>query len=217
MKTNEELQKDVQDAIKFEPLMHAAEIGVTVKDGIVTLTGNVDYYYKKKEAENAAKNVAGVTAVVENISITYNDVNKNDTDIAAEVVNALNNNWSVPKDIIKVKVEDGWVTLDGELSWNYERDAAKSSINYLMGVKGITCNIKIKSEVHDAVEKKEVEVALARHWSINSKDIHVSAIGKNVTLTGHVASLYQKEEAGRIAWSMPGVWTVENDLKVAFK
>nr|WP_315250700.1 BON domain-containing protein [uncultured Flavobacterium sp.] len=216
MKTNEDLQQDVQDAIKFEPMMHAAEIGVTVKDGIVTLSGTVDAYFKKTEAENAAKNVAGVKAVVENITIKYNDFLKNDNDIANEILKALSNNWSVPKDVIKVKVEDGWVTLDGELPWNYQRDAAKSAVNYLIGVKGITNNIKIKSEVSDAVEKKHVENALERHWSINAKDITVEVSGTMVTLTGNVTSLYQKEEAGRIAWNTPGVLSVNNKLEVEY-
>jgi osmotically-inducible protein OsmY len=216
MKTNEDLQQDVQNAIKFEPMMHAAEIGVTVKDGIVTLSGIVDAYFKKTEAENVAKSVAGVKAVVENITIKYNDFLKNDNDIANEILKALSNNWSVPKDVIKVKVEDGWVTLDGELPWNYQRDAAKSAVNYLMGVKGITNNIKIKSEVSDAVEKKHVENALERHWSINAKDITVEVSGTMVTLTGNVTSLYQKEEAGRIAWNTPGVLSVNNKLEVEY-
>ncbi|WP_026707186.1 BON domain-containing protein [Flavobacterium frigidarium] len=217
MKTNEELQRDVQNAIQFEPLMHAAEIGVMVKDGIVTLTGNVDRYYKKIEVENATKNVAGVKAVVENITVINNDFVKDDNEIAVEVVYALDSNWSVPKEKVKVKVERGWVTLDGELSCNYERDAAKSAVNYLMGVKGVTCNIKIKSQVPDGIEKKHVENALARHWSINAKDITVTVLGAMVTLTGDVTSLYQKEEAGRIAWNTPGVLSVNNRLVVEYE
>lgn len=217
MKTNEDLQEDVQDAIKFQPLLHAAEIGVTVKDGIVTLSGIVDGYFKKTEAENAAKNVAGVKAVVENITIKYNNHSKNDNEVAVEVLKAFESSWSVPDDKVKVKVENGWVTLDGELPWNYQREAAKSAINHLAGVKGITNNIKIKSEVHDAIEQKDVENALARHWSINAKDIKVKASGTNVILTGHVNSVYQKEEAGHIAWNTPGVWSVDNKLEVEYE
>jgi osmotically-inducible protein OsmY len=217
MKTNEELQKDVQDAIKFEPLLHAAEIGVTAKDGIVSLTGIVDGYFKKLEAENAAKKVAGVKAVVENITIKYSsNFSKNDNEIAAEVIQSLKDSWSVPNDKVNVKVENGWVTLDGELPWSYQRDTAKSAVNYLMGVKGVTNNIKIKSEVHDEIEKKDVENALARHWSINANDITVKASGRKVTLTGNVTSLYQKEEAGHIAWNTPGVWSVDNKLEVEY-
>ncbi|MCF6141174.1 BON domain-containing protein [Flavobacterium sp. K77] len=216
MKTNEELQKDVQDAIKFQPLLQAAEIGVIVKNGIVTLTGVVDGYFKKTEAENAAKNVVGVKAVVENITIKYNNYSKTDSEIAEEVLKALNESWSVPKDKVQVKVENGWVTLEGELPWNYQREAAKSTINYLQGVKGIANHIKIKSEVQDAIEKKDVEKALERHWSINAEDIHVKAEGSKIILTGNVTSLYQKEEAGKIAWNTPGVWTVDNKLEVEY-
>ena len=216
MKTNEELQKDVQDAIKFQPLLQATEIGVIVKNGIVTLTGVVDGYFKKTEAENAAKNVVGVKAVVENITIKYNNYSKTDSEIAEEVLKALNESWSVPKDKVQVKVENGWVTLEGELPWNYQREAAKSTINYLQGVKGIANHIKIKSEVQDAIEKKDVEKALERHWSINAEDIHVKAEGSKIILTGNVTSLYQKEEAGKIAWNTPGVWTVDNKLEVEY-
>lgn len=216
MKTNEELQKDVQDAIKFQPLLQAAEIGVIVKNGIVTLTGVVDGYFKKTEAENAAKNVVGVKAVVENITIKYNNYSKTDSEIAEEVLKALNESWSVPKDKVQVKVENGWVTLEGELPWNYQREAAKSTINYLQGVKGIANHIKIKSEVQDAIEKKDVEKALERHWSINAEDIHVKAEGSKIILTGNVTSLYQKEEAGKIAWNTPGVWSVDNKLEVEY-
>jgi len=114
MKKNEDLQKDVQDAIKWEPLLNAAEIGVIAHDGIVTLTGVVDSYAKKSEAEEAAKSVAGVKAVVEKIEIRFgNSWNKNDTEIATEVLNALKWNWEVPGEKVKVKVEDGWVTLEG--------------------------------------------------------------------------------------------------------
>ena len=217
MKTNEDLQKDVQEAIKFQPLLHAAEIGVTAKDGIVTLTGTVDGYFKKTEAENAAKNVAGVKAVVENITINYgSDFSKNDTEIAEEVLKALNDSWSVPKDKVKVKVENGWVTLDGELARGYQRDSAKSAVTYLMGVKGVTNNIKIRSEIHDAIEKKVVENALERHWSINAEDITVKVVGTKVTLTGSVTSVYQKDEAGHIAWNTPGVASVDNELEVEY-
>ena len=172
MKTNEELQKDVQNAIKWEPLLNAAEIGVTAKDGVVSLTGVVDSYSKKLEAENAAKSVAGVKAVVEKIEIKFSSSwNKSNADIANEVLNALKSNWVVPKDKVKVKVEDGWITLDGELPWNYQKEAAKNAVNYLSGVKGVTNNIKVKSETHDEIEKEKVESALNRNWSLNSKDV----------------------------------------------
>jgi len=217
MKTNEELQKDVQNAIKWEPLLHAAEIGVTIKDGVVTLTGIVDGYFKKKEAENAAKNVSGVKAVVEEIEIKYsNTFTKTDNDIAHEVLKALKDNWAVAEDRLKVKVEDGWVTLEGELTWNFQRQDAKTAISFLPGVKGVTNEIKIKSDIKDAIEKKDVEKALARSWSLNAKDITVTVNGTNVKLTGFVDSVYQKDQAEKIVWKTPGIWSIDNDLVVEY-
>lgn len=215
MKSNADLQKDVQDAIKWEPLLEAAEIGVTVKDGVVNLTGTVDSYSKKLQAETAAKNVMGVKVVVENIQIHYNSEwgKKTDNDIAVEVVNALKWNWQVPNDKVKVKVEKGWITLEGELEWNYQKTAAYDAVKHLMGVLGVYNNLKIKSN-HDLVEKRQIESAIARNWSINDRDIYVNVSGTKVTLTGVVHSLYEKDEAGRIAWNAPGVWTVHNDLVV---
>lgn len=219
MKTNEELQKDVQNAIKWEPLLNAAEIGVTAKDGVITLTGVVNSYSKKLEAESATKNVAGVKAVVEKIEVKFASTwaKKDDNEIATEVVNAIKADWELPKDKIKVKVEKGWVTLEGELTWNFQKNAAKNSIINLMGVIGVSNNITIKSESHDAIEKKDVEEALKRNWSVNTQDVHVKVSGTKVTLTGSVNSWYQKDEAERIAWNTPGIWTVDNQLEVEYE
>jgi len=215
MRSNAELQQDVQDAIKWQPLLNAAEIGVTAKNGVVSLTGVVDSYGKKSEAEDAAKNVAGVTAVVEKIEVKFpNSWSKTNAEIATAVLDALKERWDVPNDKIKVKVEAGWITLTGELTWNYQKEAAESAIKYLMGVKGVTNEITIKSETQNAVEKEAIDSALRRNWSINDQDIRVKASGHNATLTGTVNSWYQKEEAGRIAWGAPGVWTVDNQLVV---
>ncbi len=218
MKSNSELQKDVQDAIAWEPLLNAAEIGVTAKDGVITLTGEVNSYSKKSEAEMAAKNVAGVKAVVEKIEIKFGSdwTKKNDNEIATEVLNAIKWNWEVPNDKVKVKVEKGWVTLDGELSWNFQREAAKNAVKNLLGVTGVSNNITIKAESHDKIEKTKVEDALNRNWSINTQDIDVSVSGTKVTLSGTVSSWYQKDEAARIAWNTPGVWSVDNELEVEY-
>jgi osmotically-inducible protein OsmY len=217
MKTNAELQSDVQNAIKWEPLLHAAEIGVTAKDGIVSLTGVVDSYLKKMEAENAAKKVIGVKALVEDIEVKFPDSwVKSNSDVAKNVLAAFKANGSVPDDKISIKVEDGWVTLEGELAWNYQKDAAKNAVKYLSGVKGVFNNIKIKAENHDAIEKKDVEEAIARSWAIDDSDLNVSVTGSTVTLSGTVDSWYQKEEAGRIAWNTPGIWHVNNELAVDY-
>ena len=217
MKSNEELQKDVQDAIKWEPLLNAAEIGVTVKDGVVSLTGEVDSYAKKLEAENAAKKVIGVTALVERIEVKFpSSLVKTNGEIATEVVNALKSNWSVPKEKVTVKVEDGWVTLDGELPWNYQKEAARNAVTFLTGVKGVINNITIKSESHDEIEKEDVIDAIERSLSVDDSDIDVSVSGTTVTLSGTVNSWYQKDEAGRIAWNTPGIWHVKNELEIDY-
>ena len=218
MKTNSELQKDVQDAIKWEPLLNAAEIGVTVKDGVVSLTGIVDCYAKKIEAENAAKKVVGVKALVENIKIKFpNSWLKTDAEVANEVLAALNSNLMIPDERLKVSVEEGWVTLEGNLPWNYQRVAAKNAVHLLMGVKGVTNNIKIKSERRDAIEQIDVENALARSLSLDARDIKVEVKGTTVTLMGTVNSWHQKEEAARIAWNTPGIWFVNNELAVDYE
>jgi len=218
MKNNAELQKDVQDAIKWEPLLNAAEIGVTVKDGIVTLTGTVDDYFKKTEAEDAAKNVAGVKAVVEKIEVKYASswAEKDDNEIATEVINALNYNWRIPNNKIKVKVEKGWVSLEGEVQWYYQKEAVKNAVKNLSGVVGVSNTITIKHETLDQIEKKDIESALERNWSIYPKNIIVKASDHKVTLTGRVKSWYEKDEAERTAWKAPGVWMVDNELAIEY-
>ena len=217
MKNNSELQTDVQNAIKWEPLLNAAEIGVTAKDGVVSLTGVVDSYAKKMEAEHAAKKVIGVKALIESIEVRFpNSWSKSNGEIVIEVLKALKNNYSFPDDKVTVKVEDGWVTLEGELPWNYQKEEAKGCVNYLRGVKGVTNNIVIKAETHDTIEQKEVEAALRRSLSVNDSDIKVRVLGTKVTLSGTVNSWYQKEEAARIAWKTPGIWSVVNDLAVDY-
>ncbi|MEI6059138.1 MAG: BON domain-containing protein [Bacteroidota bacterium] len=213
MKTNEVLQKDVQDAIKWEPLLNAAEIGVTAKDGVITLTGVVDSLAKKYEAEDAARKVDGVKAVVEEIKIKFGSQGKTtDTEIATEVLNAFKWNWEVPAGKIKVKVEAGWVTLDGEIFWKYQKDAAKKTASNLLGVRGVTNNISIRSEIKEDIEKRAIVLALDRNSATNGEDITVTAEGHTIALTGFVHSWYQKDEAEKIAWNAPGVWIVDNEL-----
>lgn len=217
MKTNEELQKDVQDAIKWQPLLHAAEIGVTVKDGVVTLLGKVDTYAKKLEAENAAKNVAGVKALVEDITIKFGTSwNKSDSDIATDALNVLKGNWQVISDKIKVKVENGWITLSGEQDWNYQKEAAKILVSNLFGVTGVTNNITFQSLSSNDIERRDVEAALGRNWSLCNQEIHVEVSSHRVILTGTVNSLYQKDEAEKIAFNALGVWAVTNELEIDY-
>lgn len=217
MKTNEELQRDVQNAIKWEPQLHAAEIGVTAKDGIITLMGTVDAYYKKNEAENAAKNVDGVKAVVEEIEVSYSNSKKSDEEIAADALKALTDSWNVPEEKIQIKIEKGWVTLEGQVTWNYQKEAAEKSIGHITGVKGVTNHIRIKAQIESEIEKKTITKALASNWTLHSENIFVKVDGTKVTLTGVVSSIYQKELAEKIVWKTPGIWSVENQLMVEYK
>lgn len=219
MKTDLELQKDVMAELKWEPLLRAAEIGVSAKDGVITLTGSVDSYAKKSEAEDAVKKVAGVKAVVEKIEVKYSSdwAKKDDSDVAAEIVSAFKWNWEVPADKVKARVEKGWVTLEGEVEWNSQSDAAQDAVRSLLGVTGVSNNIKIKSRTDDAIETADIVSALARNWSTSDKDIGVKVSGHKATLSGTVGSWHQKDEAARIAWNAPGVWNVENNLAVEYR
>ena len=218
MKNNEDLQKQVQDAIKWEPMLHAAEIGVIVKDGVVTLTGTVDSYLKKSEAETAAKNVSGVKAVIEKIEVHFdNKYNHDDEEVAKNILSAFKWSWTVPNEKVKVGVDNGWVTLEGQVQWNYQKEAAKDAIKNLMGVKGVTNSITIKSHATSDIRKEDIADAIDRNWSIDDQNIRVEVAGNKVTLSGSVDSVYQKEEAARIAWNAPGVWLVDNELVVEYE
>ena len=218
MKTNTELQKNVQDAIKREPLLHAAEIGVTAKDGIVALTGVVDHYAKKIEAENAAKKVIGVKVLVENITVKSPDsLSITDDEIAAEILKTFKSNALIPENKIKVIVENGQVTLEGELQWDYQREITQNAIRYLSGVKGVINHIKIISDIMDDIKQKDIEHAMNMTWALYNNDIHIQVSGATVILTGTVNSWHQKEEAGRIVWKTPGIKYVDNRLLVDYE
>ncbi len=217
MKTNLELQRDVQNAIRWEPLLHEAPIGVTAKDGVVSLSGVVDSYVKKMEAENAAKGVLGVKAVVEHIEVVFpNSWSTTDSAIALTVIRALENNYAFPEDKVRVTVEDGWVTLEGQLPWQYQKEQAKNCITYLRGIKGVLNKIVIRSETQDTIEEKAIRAALHRNLALNDNDIRVVVLRNKVILSGVVGSMYQKEEAARIAWKTPGIWNVANHLAVDY-
>lgn len=216
-KSNDVLRKEVIEAINWEPLLSSNEIDVSVQDGIVTLGGTVDNFTQKKEAEQAVKNIAGVKAVVDDVKVgLYFSAIKSDTDIAASAIKALRENWAVPDHRIKVTVENGWVTLEGILHWNFQRKAADNAIRYLPGVRGVIDKIKIEAEIKNELEKEIVEKALRRSWILDVDNIKVRVDGKTIFLSGIVDSLFQKEEAERIAWNTPGVWYVDNELLVEF-
>jgi osmotically-inducible protein OsmY len=216
MKTDEALQKDVQNAIQWEPDLSTTAIDVNAKEGVVTLTGNVDSYAKKQAVEVAAKNVKGVKVVVEKIDILLSGIagNKADNEIADEILESLKWAWEVPKDKVTITVENGRITLEGELEWHYQQEALEKAVSKQAGVKSIADNITIKNVSKDTVEKKDIENALERDWSIDTARIKVEVTCNKVILNGTVDSFYQKDKAERIAWNAPGVWNVANELVI---
>ena len=215
MKSNSDLQKDVQKAIKREPFMVAAEIGIAAKDGVITLSGTVDSYSKKVNAEKAAKKVKGVKAVELDITINYDDsLKKNDTEIATDILDVWKNNWYLFKDLITAEVVDGWVKLEGEVPSKSYEEEAQNSIEHISGIKGVSNFIKINPKPNDFLKKESIMEVLERNMSIDAKNIIVQLDQKRVMLIGTVCSLYLKDEAGRLAWNAPGVSSVENELAV---
>jgi osmotically-inducible protein OsmY len=211
------LRKEVIEAIKWEPLLHSNKIDVSVQDGIVSLNGNVENYAQKSEARDALKNILGVKAIVDDLKVEpHFSAVTSDKEIAALVIKALRENWAVPDHRIKVTVQEGWVTLEGILHWNFQRKAAENAIRYLQGVRGVIDKIKIEAEIKNELRQEIVEKALQRSWLIEVDNIRVRVDGKTIILSGIVDSLFQKEEAERIAWNTPGVWYVDNEILVEF-
>ncbi|MEO7336833.1 MAG: BON domain-containing protein [Caldimonas sp.] len=217
MKTDAQVQQDVLAELKWEPSVNAARIGVEVKDGIVTLAGHVDSYAEKWEAERASQRVSGVRALATEIDVALPGSSKrDDADIARSAESALQWTTFLPKDTVRIMVEGGWVTLSGEVNWEYQRQSASAAVRYLMGVTGVSDQIAIKPKVTVAAVKSDIEAALQRHAHVDAQRIFVSVNGDDVTLTGNVANWSERDMARNSAWGTPGVKSVVDNITVGY-
>lgn len=215
MKTDMELKRDVENELKWEPSVNEAHIGVTARDGVITLTGHVPAYAEKYVAEKTAKRVYGVKAVADELEVKLpGSSRRSDEDIATACVAALRANYTVPYDNVKVVVNKGWVTLDGEVERYFQKQNAHYAVRYLTGVVGVSNDIRIKLSVSPTDIKKNIEAAFVRSAEIDARRISVDAHDGKVTLSGNVRSWGEYNEAQRAASAAPGVIGIENKLTV---
>lgn len=203
--------------LKWEPAVHAEQIGVEVKNGIVTLAGHVDSFPAKWNAERAALRVAGVKALAVEIDVKLAGSNqRTDADVARTVENVLLWTTYLPKDSVKVMVEGGWVTLSGEAQWAFQRATAATAVRYLSGVKGVNDQITIKPGVTASVVKNDIEAALKRRATSEANGIKVAVSGSQVTLSGKVPTWAERDAAGSAAWASPGVSNVVDNIAISY-
>jgi osmotically-inducible protein OsmY len=215
MKSDIQIQKDVMEQLRWEPFLNASEIGVAVKNGIVTLSGQVDALAKKLAAEKAAKKIAGVKAIAEDIQIGVSPAfDKTDTEIAEAVLNALKWHSAVQEEKIKIKVEKGNVRLEGEVEWEFQRLNAENAIENLAGVRSVLNLIEIKPKLSASDIGKKINSAFHRSATIDAERIVPEVVGSKVILRGKVRSFAEKEDAETAAWNAPGVNSVESKLEI---
>ena len=215
MRSDSEVERDVRDELKWDPDLNADDIAVSVKNGVVTLAGFVPSYADKFEAEAAAKRVAGVHAVANDIEVRLPAIDERpDPDIARDAVAALKAELPISHDRIKVIVKDGWMTLEGAVEWQYQKTTAENAVRRVKGVKGVTNVIAVKPKVEPSELKRKIMEAFKRYAEVDANRITVEASGSEVILKGTVRSWIEREEAERVAWSAPGITKVEDRIVV---
>jgi osmotically-inducible protein OsmY len=215
MKTDDEIKRDVEEELRWDPEIDSTNIAVAVKDGVVTLTGFVPSYIQKFQAEQDAKRVAGVVAVANDIEVRVPTLDQRpDPDIARDAVQALKDRLPFSSRNIKVIVRDGWITLEGDVEWNFQRERAEDAVRRVKGVKGVINSIQVKPKITPVEIKKKIEDALKRRAELDAGRIQVETHDGEVVLKGTVSTWIERDEAERAAWSAPGITKVENKLVV---
>jgi len=211
--TDTDLRDRVERQLDWEPEITSTDIGVATDNCVVTLTGFVNTYGEKLAAERVTLKTYGVSAVANEIQVKPL-FKKTDADIASTALDALQARADVPDEKIKLTVKDGWITLEGNVDWYYQKNAAEFAVKYLSGVKGVTDNIKVQPQVSTVEVKDKIEDALKRNAAVDARRISVQAADGKVTLRGNVRSWFEKEEAATAAWAAPGVTQVSNQIAV---
>jgi osmotically-inducible protein OsmY len=216
MKSDSEIERDVRDELNWDPDLNADDIAVSVKNGVVMLAGFTHSYTDRLEAEAAAKRVAGVHAVANDIEVRLPAIDQRpDPDIAKDAVAALKSELPISHDKIKVIVKDGWITLEGAVEWQYQKTTADNAVRKVKGVKGVTNVITVKPKVQPSELQRKILEAFKRNAEVDADRITVEANGSEVILKGTVRSWIEREEAERVAWSAPGVTKVDDRIVVS--
>jgi osmotically-inducible protein OsmY len=209
------LRQNILDELEFEPSIDAADIGVTADNGIVTLTGHVRTYAEKEAAERVVRRVKGVRGIAAEIEVRiFGPKETDDDDIARRAVRMLDWNVSVPKDSVQVRVLKGWVTLRGEVEWQYQKNAAYDAVRDLSGVVGVSNLVELAPRLSAVDVKKRIEEAFQRDAEVEAEAIRIDVQGRKVTLSGKVKTWSERRAAERAAWSAPGISILEDHLTV---
>ena len=216
MRTDADIERDVKEELKWDPDLDATDIAISVHDGVVTLAGFTKSYTDKYEAEADAKRVAGVVGVANDIEVRLPALDERpDPDIARDAVAAIKSHLAISSERIKVMVKNGWVTLEGQAEWQYQRNTAETAVRRIRGVKGVTNSIVLKPRAEPNEIKKKIQEAFKRNAEVDANRITVEANGNEVILKGSVRSWIEREEAERAAWAAPGVIKVEDRIVVS--
>jgi len=209
------LRHDVEKELEWDPAVDATKIGIASTEGVITLTGNVRSYSEKWNAEKIAKRVLGVKGVANEVEVVIEEgEHRDDGDIARSAITALDWNFAIPKNKLKVLVTKGWLTLEGEVEWHYQKRAAAEAVRTLRGVRGVTNDIVVRPKLQPTEVKEKIEAALKRSAEVDSKKIIVQTTDGTVTLTGSVRSWFEREDAVNAAWAAPGVTKVVDRIAI---